>query len=191
MRLIPECAWGANAGLETTRKFLEPVAAKFGLSQADVWTLAGVTAIEYMGGPNVNWKPGRTDSPKPTNVPDGRLPSANCGSSNNNIAHIRAIFGRMGFDDRETVALIGAHAVGRCHTDASGFWGPWTYAEATFSNEVLPFYLEATVDNDCVTQYTVYYSTSACCWRKSGQKKKRTRASHGQARYNTRALTAP
>ena len=33
------------------------------------------------------------------------------------------------------VALSGAHAVGRCHTDRSGYWGPWTYSETTFSNE--------------------------------------------------------
>ena len=42
---------------------------------------------------------------------------------------------RMGFDDRGIVALSGAHAVGRCHTDRSGFWGPWTHAENTMSNE--------------------------------------------------------
>ena len=29
----------------------------------------------------------------------------------------------------------GAHAVGRCHTDRSGFWGPWSRAESTLSNE--------------------------------------------------------
>jgi hypothetical protein len=34
----------------------------------------------------------------------------------------------MGFDDREMVALIGAHALGRCHTDRSGFDGPWNLA---------------------------------------------------------------
>ena len=31
--------------------------------------------------------------------------------------------------------ILGAHAVGRCHTDRSGFWGPWSRAEATLSNE--------------------------------------------------------
>ena len=25
--------------------------------------------------------------------------------------------------------------MGRCHTDRSGFWGPWTYAESTLSTE--------------------------------------------------------
>jgi cytochrome c peroxidase len=29
----------------------------------------------------------------------------------------KQIFYRMGFDDREIVALSGAHAVGRCHPD--------------------------------------------------------------------------
>ena len=51
------------------------------------------------------------------------------------IQHVRDVFHRMGFNDREIVALCGAHAVGRCHTDRSGFWGPWTRAESTFSNE--------------------------------------------------------
>jgi hypothetical protein len=64
-----------------------------------------------------------------------RLPDADKGAPCTNVAHIRSIFGRMGFNDREMVALIGAHAIGRCHTDASGYWGPWTRAETTFSNE--------------------------------------------------------
>ena len=28
----------------------------------------------------------------------------------------------------------GAHTLGRCHTDRSGFLGPWTNAPTTFSN---------------------------------------------------------
>ena len=48
----------------------------------------------------------------------------------------------MGFNDREIVALLGAHALGRCHEDASGFWGPWTRAETTFSNEYFRLLLE-------------------------------------------------
>ena len=41
-------------------------------------------------------------------------------------SHLRAVFGRMGFDDSEIVALSGAHTVGRCHAERSGFVGPWT-----------------------------------------------------------------
>ena len=55
-----------------------------------------------------------------------------------------AIFYRMGFDDRDIVALSGAHALGRCHEEASGYWGPWTFAETTFSNEYFRLLLEET-----------------------------------------------
>jgi len=136
MRFPPENAWGANAGLKIARDFLEPIKAKYpSLSYADLWTLAGCVAVESMGGPAIPWRAGRTDAAAPTTVPDGRLPAADSGTSKANAQHIRDIFGRMGFNDQEIVALIGAHAVGRCHTDASGYWGPWTYAETTFSNE--------------------------------------------------------
>lgn len=142
MRMSPEKDWGANAGLAGARDALAPVAKKHNMSVADVWTLAGATAVEHMGGPTIQWKGGRTDSPKPTTVPDGRLPDADNGGANKDCAHIRKIFGRMGFNDREMVALSGAHALGRCHTNASGYWGPWTNAETTFSNEYFRLLME-------------------------------------------------
>ena len=40
------------------------------------------------------------------------------------------------------MALLGAHALGRCHADRSGFVGPWTRAETTFSNEYFRLLLE-------------------------------------------------
>ncbi|PNH10822.1 Cytochrome c peroxidase, mitochondrial [Tetrabaena socialis] len=47
----PECDWGANKGLAIARKLLEPIkAAHPWISYADLWTLAGVVAIEDMGG---------------------------------------------------------------------------------------------------------------------------------------------
>jgi cytochrome c peroxidase len=143
MRFSPECDWGANAGLKLARDFLEPLKAKYPhVSYADLWTLAGVVAIENMGGPKIPWRHGRTDATGPTTVPDGRLPAADSGSRQKDAAHIREIFGRQGFTDREMVALIGCHAVGRCHTDASGYWGPWTNAETTFSNDYFRLLLE-------------------------------------------------
>jgi catalase (peroxidase I) len=55
---------------------------------------------------------------------------------------VRSIFYRMGFNDREIVALIGAHSLGRCHADRSGYVGPWTRAPTTFSNEYFRLLIE-------------------------------------------------
>ena len=41
----------------------------------------------------------------------------------------------MGFNDQEIVALSGAHALGRCHRDRSGFDGPWTFSPISVTNE--------------------------------------------------------
>lgn len=132
MRFTPESAHGANAGLDIARNLLEPIKKKHPeLSYADLWALAACVAIEEMGGPKIPFRPGRKDDSNGKNcTPDGRLPDAARGED-----HIRAIFYRMGFHDREIVALIGAHALGRCHKDRSGFDGPWTRAPTTFSNE--------------------------------------------------------
>jgi len=132
MRYDPESAHGANAGLAVARERLEKVKAKYpGLSYADLWTLAGCVAVESMGGPKIPWRPGRSDFAGPASpVPDGRLPDAGQGQD-----HIRTTFYRMGFNDQEIVALIGAHAVGRCHKDRSGFDGPWTNSPTVFSND--------------------------------------------------------
>jgi cytochrome c peroxidase len=58
------------------------------------------------------------------------------------IQHVRDVFYRMGFTDQEIVALLGAHAMGRCHTTRSGYWGPWTNAETSFSSEYFRLLLE-------------------------------------------------
>ncbi|KAG9306030.1 hypothetical protein G9A89_002027 [Geosiphon pyriformis] len=132
MRFATEANDPANAGLERAREFLEPVKKKFPwISYADLWTIAGVVAIEAMGGPVVPWKPGRTDKTKESECPsNGRLPDAA-----HTQQHVRDVFYRMGFNDQEIVALIGAHSIGRCHKDRSGYDGPWTYTPTRFSNQ--------------------------------------------------------
>jgi len=110
MRFEPESKWEANAGLHGARDKLEEVKKKYpGLSYADLWTLAAVVAIEEMNGPKVPWRPGRIDYQDGSKiVPDGRLPDGD----------------------------KGAHALGRCHKQHSGWEGPWTRAPTTFSNEL-------------------------------------------------------
>jgi catalase (peroxidase I) len=133
MRFDPESKWGANNGLQAARDRLESVKQQFPeISYADLWTLAAVVAIEAAGGPAIVWRPGRSDA-EPRGVralPDGRLPDAAQGAR-----HVREIFYRMGFNDREITALIGAHAMGKTHTANSGYEGPWTRAPTTFSNQ--------------------------------------------------------
>jgi cytochrome c peroxidase len=144
MRFNPEASWGANAGLGPARAALEPVkAAHPDISYADLYTLSGVVAVEEAGGPAIPFRLGREDfADGQLSPPDGRLPNADMGSMKKTTGHVRDVFGRMGFNDREMVALIGAHALGRCHTDASGYWGPWTFAENTMSNEYFRLLVE-------------------------------------------------
>ena len=141
MRFAPEAAHGANAGLGAARARLEAVKAAFpALSYADVWSLAGVVAVQEMAGPSIPWRAGRTDAASAAAcTPDGRLPDAD-----KKAPHLRAIFYRMGLTDAEIVALSGAHALGRCHPTSSGFTGPWTFSPTTFSNDYFKLLLSET-----------------------------------------------
>ncbi|KAF2159772.1 hypothetical protein M409DRAFT_60544 [Zasmidium cellare ATCC 36951] len=138
MRFAPESTHGANAGLKAARDFLEPIKKQFPwITYSDLWTLAAACAIQEMGGPDIAWRPGRADRDVSFCTPDGRLPDA---SKEQN--HLRAIFGRMGFNDQEIVALSGAHALGRCHSDRSGFDGPWTFSPITLTNDFFKLLVE-------------------------------------------------
>ena len=131
MRHRPVAAHGANNGLNFARDLLEPIHKQFpAISYADLWSLAGVVAIEATGGPKMSWRAGRTDLDESACTPDGRLPDAS-----KRADHLRDIFYRMGMNDQEIVALSGAHALGRCHVDRSGFEGPWTPSPYSFDNQ--------------------------------------------------------
>ncbi|CAD0052390.1 unnamed protein product [Aureobasidium pullulans] len=125
MRFPPEGDHGANAGLHAARDFLDPVKKEFPwITYSDLWTLAGVAGIQEM----------RSDVSYCT-----RRPSPDASKEQK---HLRAIFNRMGFNDQEIVALSGAHALGRCHTDRSGFSGPWTFSPTTLTNDYYKLLME-------------------------------------------------
>eukprot|EP00472_Partenskyella_glossopodia_P013714 CAMPEP_0197518676 /NCGR_PEP_ID=MMETSP1318-20131121/3898_1 /TAXON_ID=552666 /ORGANISM="Partenskyella glossopodia, Strain RCC365" /LENGTH=319 /DNA_ID=CAMNT_0043069205 /DNA_START=37 /DNA_END=996 /DNA_ORIENTATION=- len=132
MRFGPEAGDDANAGLHVARDLLEKIKEKHPeISYSDLWSLAGTVAIEALGGPTCAWIGGRKDyADASEGPPQGRLPDAT-----RNADHLRAVFYRMGFSDQEIVALSGAHVLGRCHSDRSGFEGPWVNSMTTFSNE--------------------------------------------------------
>lgn len=131
MRYEQEANDPANAGLEHARAFLDPIKAQFPwITYADLWTLAAVVAIREMDGPQIRWQGGRTDFVDDSKLPPrGRLPDGSKGAD-----HLRWIFHRMGFNDQEIVALSGAHNLGRCHSDRSGFEGKWVNNPTRFSN---------------------------------------------------------
>jgi L-ascorbate peroxidase len=128
IRLAGELKHGANAGLEIAVRLIDPIHEEFLIiSYADFVQLAGTVAVEIAGGPTVPFHPGRKD--KDTIPPEGRLPDATKGPS-----HLRDVFYAYGLDDKEIVALSGAHTLGRCHKDRSGFDGPWTENPLIFDN---------------------------------------------------------
>ncbi|OBZ82005.1 Cytochrome c peroxidase, mitochondrial [Choanephora cucurbitarum] len=131
MRFNAEASHSANNGLEFARDLLHKhIKPKYPeLSYGDLYTLGGVVAIQELGGPDIKWRPGRIDAGENKCIPEGRLPDGAKG-----VDHARDIFYRMGFDDQEIVALTGAHVLGRCHLDRSGFEGPWHEAPTFFNN---------------------------------------------------------
>lgn len=138
-----------NAGLDAARAALEPIKAKHpGISYSDLWILAAYVAIEVTGGPVIPFTKGRKDKTAEHAIKPGNLPQAEFGLEDGLdeegrilgweklAAHIREVFGRMGFNDREIVALItGGHVYGRCHPEKTGYAGAWVEAPTVFTNE--------------------------------------------------------
>jgi len=142
MRFAPESNDPDNAGLGIIRDLLLPVKrAHPDLSHGDLYTAAACFAIEFLGGPKVPFGFGRSDHEDGAKCPaHGRLPDAT-----KDAAHLREVFGkRMGFTDREIVALSGGHTLGRCHAARSGFDGPWTTHPLRFDNEYYKNLLDRT-----------------------------------------------
>lgn len=81
---------------------------------------------------------GRVDASGPEDcAPTGMLPGAH-----DTANRMRTIFYRMGFEDAEIVALMGAHTTGLCHPHFSGFNGPWTPDTLSFDNAYFKLLLE-------------------------------------------------
>jgi len=146
IRFQPESAWPDNTNLDKARALLGPIKEKYGdaLSWGDLFVFSGTAAIMNMGGPVSSICAGRIDDADgsksdPLNDPEGTCTvQGNCsaplgaelvgliyvdargfmGEPDPSITapRIREVFGRMGMNDSETVALIGGgHAFGKCH----------------------------------------------------------------------------
>lgn len=132
MIYAPESSDDANAGMEVGRDFLVEFREKYPwISRGDLWTLGGVVAVQEAGGPKIPWRAGRKDNPDKSRIPNpGRLPDASRDGK-----YVKNLFARMGMNERETVALIGAHVLGQCHPQYSGYKGPWGPSYNMFTND--------------------------------------------------------
>eukprot|EP00581_Thalassiosira_minuscula_P019678 CAMPEP_0183727202 /NCGR_PEP_ID=MMETSP0737-20130205/25085_1 /TAXON_ID=385413 /ORGANISM="Thalassiosira miniscula, Strain CCMP1093" /LENGTH=267 /DNA_ID=CAMNT_0025958777 /DNA_START=17 /DNA_END=820 /DNA_ORIENTATION=- len=150
-----EGTFGANAGLPTTAlDLLKPITEKYAdagvISHADLWTLAANVGIESMGGPAIPTRFGRKDAASSSEGVEsqvGRLPDGDKG-----VDHLREIFHPKGFTDKDIVALSGAHTVGSCHADRSGFDGAWTEAPLKFDNSYFTDLLEKSYVDETTAQ---------------------------------------
>ncbi|PSS00417.1 L-ascorbate peroxidase [Actinidia chinensis var. chinensis] len=125
LRFEVELKHAANAGLLNALKLIQPIKDKYsGVTYADLFQLASATAIEEAGGPKIPMKYGRVDISGPQQCPEeGRLPDAGPPTP---AAHLRDVFYRMGLNDKEIVALSGAHTLGRSRPERSGWGKPET-----------------------------------------------------------------
>ncbi|ONI34696.1 hypothetical protein PRUPE_1G493900 [Prunus persica] len=125
LRFEIELKHAANAGLVNALKLIQPLKDKYSdVTYADLFQLASATAVEEAGGPKIPMKYGRVDVSAPEQCPEeGRLPSAGPPSP---ADHLREVFYRMGLNDKEIVALSGAHTLGRSRPDRSGWGKPET-----------------------------------------------------------------
>lgn len=146
IRFDPELSWADNAGQDGALKLLEPIKIKYGskISWGDLIVLAANTAIhESGGGPPIKFCAGRVDAPdgsESKKLDIGSVASEKfliyVNPKEDGADEIREVFGHMGMNDTETVALIGGgHAFGKCHAARSGFEGPWTNDPVHFNNQ--------------------------------------------------------
>ena len=151
-RGAPEADLHDNKGLDKATGPLEKVKSKFPfVSYADLYQLAGNTAMEYMGTPPLYFRPGRTDfankemSTQCVND-DMRLPQKNINEEEHphreTQEYFFAKFAELGFSldtDPDALykitALMGGHTFGTMHQEISRQEGNWTLANLEWGTD--------------------------------------------------------
>ncbi|XP_074305532.1 putative L-ascorbate peroxidase 4, peroxisomal [Silene latifolia] len=132
-----ELSHGANRGLKVAIDLCEEIKAKHPkITYADLYQrMYGCTSACWSRGcGSLRFSTISSDilinnQDCPSSTVEGRLPDANGGGE-----HLREIFYRMGFSDKDMVALSGAHTLVRAYADRSGFKGAWTPEPLKFDN---------------------------------------------------------
>ncbi|MES1909944.1 MAG: hypothetical protein MHM6MM_002622 [Cercozoa sp. M6MM] len=145
IRHSPEKEALGNFGIDKVVERLESVYQKYKgtVSHADLYVLAACVGIKQMGGPDIAFRPGRTDADKSSNDFARRLPDPAGVVSKNpertrhmTAAYMRKLFARLNVhDDMDIVALMGGgHTVGRMHSYISEYSGAHTENPHEFDN---------------------------------------------------------
>lgn len=130
-----------NNGLDIPISALDSIVQKYtvqqstGLSRADIWALAALTSADISQGSTrvdmpFSWF-GRVDCQgSATGGPQRVLPSPDV-----TTAEILNYFSsNFGFNEEQTVALMGAHTLGASHRQNTGFNGQWVSQNLVLSN---------------------------------------------------------
>jgi len=129
----------ANTGLNFIKAILAPVYTKYEayLTRADFWAIVGNAAVKASvpaaNAPlTVAFKYGRSDvaCDSCTLAVADRLPNENLSTD-----HVRDVFiTRMKFTQKEVVALMGAHSMGKMEPHNTGYAGKWDRTFAQLDN---------------------------------------------------------
>jgi hypothetical protein len=130
----------ANKGLDFIKEVLAPIynTYKKHLSLADFWAICGNAAVKAAipaadaSKVSVGFKYGRADvnCDACTLAVADRLPNEDFSAD-----HVMEVFrDRMGFSQAETVALMGAHSLGKMEPHNSGYAGKWDRTFAALDN---------------------------------------------------------
>ena len=147
---------GGAAAMSYAREQLDLLKKKYpGLSYPDLYTLAGVMAIKSLGGPTIEWKPGRRDStPTPSyytaSPPSDILPDS---YQANPSLFLRDLYRPIGFTDqvfvffflrsiiffddvkKDIVVLAAAHALSRTEMEKANMGSSAKRTSTYFSNQ--------------------------------------------------------
>ena len=127
------------------------------ISFSDLWVLASYVAVEEMGGPFIPFEGGRIDATdKSACPPEERIPAWQ-----DTAQEMRHKFKRMGLDDRDLVALMGAHSVGHTYPENSGFpYMQWDNSPTKFDNMYYVFLINQGWQADSEGGKDFYYNRS-------------------------------
>lgn len=129
IRTERELGHAGNEGLTDAMRAVEELKLQCpDVSYADLIQLAGVVALEVMGGPKVQFVAGRKDSR--VSPPQGRLPL----SPNQGPGELRKVFNRMGLIPSQWLALAGFHPLGLLWGQPDHVESSWDPALTAFDN---------------------------------------------------------